>query len=695
MAGVHVVAQPGSGVTAPDADPRETITDDAGRFRLELPPGRWSLRLSVSGYRDTARAVTVAAGEEPVAVEVTLEPEPVALEDLQVTAERDFTSVVPLPRWKLESVPALVEPDIFRATTQVPGAGQPNDQQSRLHLTGGASDETAVLLDGHPLQSPYHLLGILGAIPPAVLDGVELRMHHLPARQGAKLSGSLNLKTRRPSPGEEVVDASASLLSTHVTAARSGAGPEVLAFGRIAYADAVAPIIAPDLPRLTYHDGLVRVGEELGDGWRTELLGFLSRNEAEAGRIRTFQATEPLGWGENLLGWRLERRGERWGARLRVSSSSGWTRFEGRRTATAPDTGEVRIDMQRDHLSAEAAIEARGEWWRLEAGADYDDRRHAQAWSGLGRGSAVLSPGLPDQHRSVQGLDVLSAFLEGEVARGPVELTVGGRAEGTKAAWWLAPRVQLSVKASDRLTLEAAADRRFQWTELLREPIEYSLPPPEFLLRTPRQVDVAAVGASWEGSGSEAVEARLEVFGKDYGERPLLPGQPALGSVDRHAYGVLARARVPLGSAALEASYAFQRSFRQQGSNTYPVNWDVPHDLSLHARVPGPAGLRLSGAAQLRSGIPYTPRRDPARGGGRVRGAINSARLPVYFRLDVGAGYEWNWGESRWTANLQVLNVTDHENLLEKLPRRGPEVRGTGERKGLPLVPSLGLRVRF
>jgi hypothetical protein len=40
---------------------------------------------------------------------------------------------------------------------------QPNDLKGRIHLAGGSSDETGVRLDGHPLQDPFHLLGLFGA----------------------------------------------------------------------------------------------------------------------------------------------------------------------------------------------------------------------------------------------------------------------------------------------------------------------------------------------------------------------------------------------------------------------------------------------------------------------------------------------------------------------------------------------------
>jgi ferric enterobactin receptor len=46
-----------------------------------------------------------------------------------------------------------------------------------------------------------------------------------------------------------------------------------------------------------------------------------------------------------------------------------------------------------------------------------------------------------------------------------------------------------------------------------------------------------------------------------------------------------------------------------------------------------------------------------------VAGSPSAAQTPWYFRTDVVAGYEWNWGAHRLTLNAAVYNVFDRTNI--------------------------------
>jgi hypothetical protein len=119
----------------------------------------------------------------------------------------------------------------------------------------------------------------------------------------------------------------------------------------------------------------------------------------------------------------------------------------------------------------------------------------------------------------------------------------------------------------------------------------------------------------------------------------------------------------------------------------------------------------LSARAMMGSGQPYTPahglqemqRFDPATGtwewhGTRlVLGEYNSARLPMYMRVDVAARREY---ERRWfgrdvvlTPYLQVLNVLNHRNTLIGEPQLWdrPQLERFPQ---FPLLPTFGFEWR-
>jgi hypothetical protein len=79
---------------------------------------------------------------------------------------------------------------------------------------------------------------------------------------------------------------------------------------------------------------------------------------------------------------------------------------------------------------------------------------------------------------------------------------------------------------------------------------------------------------------------------------------------------------------------------------------------------------------------------------------LNRARLPWYGRLDFRATFVPRWGKGRWRFYVDVINVLNRNNGLERdelaydseavVPRIV-----TKKDSGFPLLPSFGIHVRF
>lgn len=705
-----------------------TVTDRDGRFRLELPAGVRRLRFLRIGYRTRTVPVGVERDAAPDSIRVTLEPRPVELKGLSVEGRRGEAGEALGHTVTTETVrqaPALGEPDVFRSLVYLPGVSQPNDLKGRIHLAGGSSDETGYRLDGHPLQEPFHLLGLLGAFNVAALERADVLIHRYPISEGGRLGGLIDLHTRRG--GEPATEAVVSLLSSSLTTVRPelAGGLDVLASARVTYLDRVAPLLSEDLPRLGYYDGLLRLGRSWGGGWRAELLGFTTQNHFRGGDIKDLEEQrEPLGWGESLAGLRLARRTGAWRLSLRGSANRAVTSLDER-----PVDDDV-IDATRDWWSGGLTLERRAAGWRVTAGASVDHRRHRQSWDAGSLADELFSPSMPGEFSGSDELTTTALFGELSVDLGErLRATAGGRAVAAGGAWHPAPRGLLTFEAGDALALEVSAERRVQFDAEIEEPVEGSIIPPRFLLASPRRADLFAAAAEWAPGELPVVgtEGRLRLVGfwREYPDRPTLvredpldpgtgigPDFPTFRRVEGRSAGASLGLRFRIGEEGLfQGSYTYQRAREEVEGELFPTTWDAPHSLSLFASVPvfgdwtGNAAFRLhSGrAATPVVGKVFVPRRGFGDNGLLPRfffGDRNSLRLERYARLDLGLRHRFEWLGADWVFFGQVLNVLRSENPIDVewedfIRARASGGRVDGIQGGLPILPSFGLEARW
>jgi hypothetical protein len=701
---------------------RAVRTRADGMFALPVPPGDWRIVVRQIGFRPDT--ITVRGGiARDTSVVVRLRAAPVLLEGLAVRAPRVAPMGQVVSAASVRQVPPLGEPDVFRAVVLLPGVAQPNDLKGRIHLAGGASDETAVRLDGHPLHDPFHLLGLLGAFNVAALDRADVLIHHVPPQIGDALSGVIDLQSRS-AEGAGRNEAVFSLVTSGVTVGRAGVpgGTDLLVSMRATYLDRLATTVAPDLPRLGFRDGVVRVGRNWGGGrWRAELLGFHTDDRYTDPDLADSAGYQPLQWGESLAGLRVERNG----AGGRVAARASWNRSH----AAVDERGAGGtnwIEARRDWLSAAVQGDVAREHWRVRGGASLDARRHDQQWIARGLIDEVFSASTPAEYAGQQALDVAAMFGEGELRPGGCfGASLGARLSWAGGQLFPAPSATVSCRASDSFLLQGAVERRHQFTAQLEEPIEGSISPPTFLLPGGRTVDVAAVSTEWTpGAGSLTVQA----FAKRYPDRPRLRDRsagttreelaefPDFERIRGQSYGVTAGGATRLGARArVQGSYTFQRTREQVGGVSSPTNWDAPHAVSLLGSARIPRGWTASAVYQGHSGRATTPvlgrsfepdLRGPRSGSllpRYVYGERNSIRVHPYHRVDLGLRRTWRARAADWTLAVQVLNLLARENpidydwgvVFDDVRYTGAQNPGRAGRPGLPILPSLGLEVAW
>lgn len=698
---------------------RATAARADGRFELQLPDGDWRIRVSRVGFRADTVAVAVR-GAPPEPRTVRLAAAPLELRGISVRAPRTPALAQSVTTETVRQVPPLGEPDVFRAVVLLPGVSQPNDLKGRIHLAGGSSDETGVRLDGHPLQDPFHLLGLFGAFNTAALERADVLIHHLPPALDGRLSGVVDLTTRRPAsrPSGEAV---AGLLTAGATASVPGlpGGVDLLASGRVTYLDRVAAHFQTGLPRLGFGDGTLRLGRSWGGGWRAEAVGFATRDHFAEGDRAALPGYRPLTWGETLGGVRIARTGAAWDLSARASWNRASLHMDERGAG-----GSNFARGERDWISAAAEAGTTAEGWRAGGGVAIDHRRVQQRWVAEELADEIFSPNTPARYEGAQTQTTMALFGGGAVELGERwTASAGARLGRAGDRAYLGPRVTVDFRPTGALRLEAAFNRRHQFDAQLEEPIEGSITPPLFLLQRPRTADVAALSADWAPRlpGAADGELRAQLFHKAYPDRVRLDesadgddGFPRFGRVAGRSFGASVGAKVSLGEALVQGSYTLQRVQEREGNDWAPTAWDAPHAVSLFGSAPLGRGWVLNTVYQGHSGRATTPvlarifEPDTRFGGSTfllpryLYGERNSVRVPPYHRFDLGTRRGWRARGAEWTLSLQVLNVLHRENPVDYDWTDYFTAVGEGEaaprkagRSGLPILPSIGMEVRW
>jgi outer membrane receptor protein involved in Fe transport len=146
----------------------------------------------------------------------------------------------------------------------------------------------------------------------------------------------------------------------------------------------------------------------------------------------------------------------------------------------------------------------------------------------------------------------------------------------------------------------------------------------------------------------------------------------------------------------------------------YPLDWDRTHSVNMNVSLhfPDNDGPRMFGGYPLEnmfwnfvlragSGLPYTPT-------GRDVGFVekNSARRPTTYSLDAEISKDWKISMMTLTGFVEILNLTDHQNVLHVwtdtgepdftlVGRHSQEYMQDPSNYGPPRRVRLGVRLRF
>ena len=139
--------------------------------------------------------VTYANGDYDAAAD-TLDAARVTTDRLR-QALRTQTGLTKLDSKKLNSGFALFNsPDIIKTIQRLPGVASGTELLSGLYVHGGTGSDNLYLLDGVPLYSTSHLIGLFSSFNADVIEDVDFYKSGFPARYGGRLSSVVDVNTR-------------------------------------------------------------------------------------------------------------------------------------------------------------------------------------------------------------------------------------------------------------------------------------------------------------------------------------------------------------------------------------------------------------------------------------------------------------------------------------------------------------------
>ncbi len=187
----------------------ETLTNDTGRFRLELAPGSYRARIEANGYATQALGTLNVTPQFVTTLDIKLD---LAQITASTTVNAGFNqptidqpiSTVTLRRNELRAMPGTAG-DVLRALSSLPGATAVSTQFGDLLVRGGLPNENLTFIDNIPLADFTYFNdqydsnargGRSAVIAPDVFDRLEFSAGGFGARYGDKLSSALDITIR-------------------------------------------------------------------------------------------------------------------------------------------------------------------------------------------------------------------------------------------------------------------------------------------------------------------------------------------------------------------------------------------------------------------------------------------------------------------------------------------------------------------
>ena len=268
-----------------------TSTNQYGFYSLTLPAGEVELVYSYVGYN--SQIVRFQLRRDTV-IHMNLFGS-VNLQEVEIVGSRTMSiqestrmSMISVPIAQVKSLPSFGgEKDVFKALQLMPGIQSGSEGNSGLHVRGGSPDQNLILLDGVPLYSVSHLLGLFSLFNGDAINSFEAYKGGFPARYGGRVSSVIDINLKEGNMQTFHGEGSIGTLSSSLTLE----GPIVrdrtsfIVSGRRTYADLLMNLLLNDLEsdgfdgtlkkyNLNFYDMTAKINHRFSDQDRIYLSAY-------------------------------------------------------------------------------------------------------------------------------------------------------------------------------------------------------------------------------------------------------------------------------------------------------------------------------------------------------------------------------------------------------------------------------------
>jgi len=700
-------------VTPPEGDAIHVQTDAEGRYAVpDLPAGNYSIAVRARGFVERFDVERLRSGEATALVQrLQRLPDPDAFGAVaRVPPPPREVTRRSIGRAQLTRIPGT-RGDALRTVEIMPGVARPPFGAGALIIRGSSPRDSQVQLEGLQVPLLYHFGGLTSFFHSHLLESVEFFPGNFSVRYGRKRGGIVDVNVRDPATDGFHGQADINLIDSSVLV--EGPISEDWSFAgayRRSYFDIVFEALAPPeigvVAAPVYFDYQAMAVYRPAARHRLRLMAFGTSDRFEI-LFQEPPSDETSEITDIDLFTGLHRLQLSWYATLTDDLQHD--------LELAVGTTEVRFSAGSFvSFSIEGTdLYTRSEWRqritdkvRMIYGLDLLMFPGEVHFSGPQLGEeGSMGPGNDDggpANRARQSVDLdfttvtPALYVEADLNLDPVRVVLGSRVDYYNQIdeFSFDPRMSAHYQMLEGTSLKAGMGLFSQPPE----PQEASEGIGNTKLDPTRTVHL---GGGVDQQLTEAVFVGAELFYKHFYDLVVGTegGQPPffINDGEGRAYGLEIAARVePTGRFFGYLSYTLSRSERKGDDGTYELfNFDQPHILTLSSVYRMGRGWEVGGTFRLVSGNPETPLVGSLQSldtgaYSPLRGRTNSARAPLFNRLDIRIEKKWTFDAWKLALYLDIQNVYNANNI--EGTQQDYAYRNEAPIIGLPFLPNLGIK---
>ncbi|MDD2284531.1 MAG: TonB-dependent receptor plug domain-containing protein [Paludibacter sp.] len=165
---------------------------------------------------------------------------------------------------ELKKLPNLLgDSDPFKALQYMGGISQAGEASANMNVRGGDNDQNVILLNGCPVESPTHILGLFSIFNPDLIDQMRYFKSGIPSEYGGRLSSVIDIKNNVQAPVNTEIAGNLGVLASRISLKTSlNKDLAVYAALRMSY---LGTVVIPMLVRLGINPRLAQNNFEFYD----------------------------------------------------------------------------------------------------------------------------------------------------------------------------------------------------------------------------------------------------------------------------------------------------------------------------------------------------------------------------------------------------------------------------------------------